>query len=118
MTETPHYTRPMRSHGGSSRDDVLNEPDWAITHSHRIGFRDRDDRHPAYTHIGDDWDPEQEREFLAQAKQEAEELSKKLGEHGLINVRDYMSKQEVCTSVSQTSLLALIPDCSLPRIII
>lgn len=118
MTETPHYTRPTRSHGGSSTDDVLNEPDWAITHSHRIGFRDRDDRHPACTHIGDDWDPEQEREFLAQAKQEAEELSKKLGEHGLINVRDYMSKQEVCTSVSQTSLLALIPDCSLPRIII
>ncbi|CAI7566087.1 unnamed protein product [Penicillium palitans] len=94
MTATPHYTRPTRIHGGSSRDDVLNEPDWAITHSHRIGFRDRDDRHPAYTHIGDDWDPEQEREFLAQAKQEAEELSKKLGEHDLITVRDYMNKQE------------------------
>ncbi|CAI7581769.1 unnamed protein product [Penicillium crustosum] len=92
MAATPHYTYPKRS--GSSRDDVLNEPDWAITHSHRIGFRDRDDRHLAHTHTGDDWDPEQEREFLAQAKQEAEELSKKLREHDLINVRDYRNKQE------------------------
>lgn len=113
MAATPHYTYPKRS--GSSRDDVLNEPDWAITHSHRIGFRDRDDRHLAHTHTGDDWDPEQEREFLAQAKQEAEELSKKLREHDLINVRDYRNKQEVRTSVSQTSLLSLISGCSFSR---
>lgn len=102
MAATPHYTHPTRNHGGSSKDDVLNEPDWAMTHRHRIGFRDRDDRRPAYTHTGDDWDLEQEREFLAQAKQESEELNKKLGEHDLISVRDYMDKQEVRSSVSQT----------------
>lgn len=31
---TPHYTCPTRSHGGSSKNNVLNEPDWAgITRS-------------------------------------------------------------------------------------
>ncbi|KAF3014890.1 hypothetical protein E8E15_004993 [Penicillium rubens] len=84
----------MRSHAGASEEDVLNEPDWVITHNHRIGFRDRDNRHPAYTHVGDDWGPEQEQEFLAQAKKEADELNKKLVEHDLITVRDYMDKQE------------------------
>jgi hypothetical protein len=98
---TPHYTRPMRSHAGASEEDVLNEPDWVITHNHRIGFRNRDNRHPAYTHVGDDWGPEQEQEFLAQAKKEADELNKKLVEHDLITVRDYMDKQEVRTNVSQ-----------------
>lgn len=41
MAATPHYTPPDRSHSGSSKDDIENEPDWAKTHNHRIGFRDR-----------------------------------------------------------------------------
>ncbi|KAJ5200635.1 hypothetical protein N7491_008559 [Penicillium cf. griseofulvum] len=94
MAVTPQYTVPMRSGSGCSEDDIENEPDWVLTHNHRIGFGNRDDRHPAYTHIGDDWHPEDEREFLAQAKKEADELNKKLGEHELINVRHYMEKQE------------------------
>lgn len=98
MAANLHYTRPTRSQLGTSEDDTRNEPDWVKTHNHRIGFRDRNDRHPGYTHIGDDWDTEQEREFLAQAKKEADELNKKLGEHDLTTVRDYMAKQEVSTN--------------------
>lgn len=95
MVASPQYTRPDRSHVGSSADDILNEPDWAKTHNHRIGFRDRDDRHPGFTHHGDDWSSEEERKFLAQAKEEAEELGRKLGKHDLLDVREFMNRQEV-----------------------
>lgn len=99
MAAKPHYTRPDRRHGGSSENDIRNEPDWAKTHNHRIGFRDRNDRHPGLTHHGEEWSSEEEREFLAQARKEAEELGKKLGEHDLLNVREFMTKQEVCACV-------------------
>lgn len=96
MTATaPHYTRPDRSQVGSSEEAIRNEPDWAQTHSHRIGYRDRNDRHPGFTHHGEEWTSEQ-REFLAQAREEAQELKKRLGEHDLTTVRDFMTKQEVC----------------------
>lgn len=96
MAATPHYTRPDRSHGGSSKDDIQNETDWAKTHNHRIGFRDRNDRHPGYTHIGDEWNTEQERQFLVQAKNQANELKAELEGDDLTNVRDFMTKHEVC----------------------
>jgi nitrate reductase (NAD(P)H) len=97
MATTPHYTRPNRSHGGSSLEEIKNEPDWSTTHKYRIGFRDRHDRHTGYTHAGDDT-PE-ERGFLAQAKKEAEKLQEELGERQLINVREFMTKQEVCLNL-------------------
>lgn len=97
MAPKPHYTRPNRSHGGSSKDDIQNEPDWVKTHNHHIGFRDHNDRRPGYTHIGDDCNTEHEREFLAQAKKEADELNKELEEQDLTNVREFMTKEEVCT---------------------
>lgn len=97
MASSPHYTRPDRSHLGSTADEILKEPEWSKTHGHRIGFRDRNDRFPGFTHQGDEWRTEQEREFLEQAKQEAQELGTRLGKHDLTNVRDFMTKQEVCT---------------------
>lgn len=36
---------------------------------------------PKYTYIGDDWNVKHEQEYLAQAKKEAEECDKELGEH-------------------------------------
>lgn len=95
MVGKPHYTSPNTSHQGSSEQDIQNEPDWSKTHNHRIGFRDRNDRHPGLTHHGEEWASEQERVFLEQARKEAEELGKELGEHDLINVREFMTKQEV-----------------------
>lgn len=96
MVSTVHYVRPNKGHRASSESDILNEPDWAQTHNHRIGFRDRNDRRPGITHHGEEWTSEQEREFLAQARKEAKELGEKLGEHDLLNVREFMTKQEVC----------------------
>lgn len=95
MAPQPHYTQPSRSHPGSSADDILNEPDWLKTYAHRIGFRDRNDRHPGLTHHGDEWDTQEKRTFSTQAKKEAEDLDKELGEHDLLSVRDFMTKQEV-----------------------
>lgn len=96
MQGTPlHYTRPNRSFMGSSKDDIQDEPDWSNTHNNRIGFRDRNERHPGFTHIGDEWNKEEERQFLAEAKNEADELQKELGNRNLINVRMFMNKQQV-----------------------
>lgn len=104
---TPHYTRPDRSHGGSSKDDIQNEPEWVKTHNHRIGFRDRNDRHPGHTHIGDEWNTEQEREFLVQAKKETDKLNTELEERDLINIRDFMTKQEVRMALSLPCVFGL-----------
>ncbi|KAJ5244640.1 hypothetical protein N7489_004736 [Penicillium chrysogenum] len=93
-TAKPHYTRPNRSHGGSSKGEIQDEPDWVRTHNHRIGFRDRNDRHAGLTHAGDDWNTEQQRQFLIQAKEEAEELGTELSDKKLIDVREFMTKQE------------------------
>lgn len=97
MVTTPHYTRPNRSHAGSSLEEIKNEPDWTTTHKYRIGFRDRNDRHTGHTHIGDECITPEERDLLAQAKNEAEKLEEELGEQDLINVREFMTKQEVCS---------------------
>lgn len=102
-TATPHHTRPNRSHAGSSKEEVQNEPNWVQTHNHRIGFRDENDRHPGLTHVGDDWHTEQQRHFLAQAKKAAEELSTELKDEKLIDVREFMTKQEVRSKASEES---------------
>lgn len=96
--ESVHYTRPNRSHNGSSEADIQSESNWSKTHNHRIGFRDRNGRPPGYTHIGDEWNTEDEREFLAQAREKATELNLELKGHDLINIRELMAKQEVCST--------------------
>ncbi|EPS27518.1 hypothetical protein PDE_02461 [Penicillium oxalicum 114-2] len=95
MAIKAHYTNPDRTHSGSSQEEIRNEPDWAQTNHDRIGFRTNDDRHRGFTHAGDDtWDVEEQREFLAWAKKESEQLRQEIQEHQLVNVREFMSKQE------------------------
>ncbi|EED24630.1 nitrate reductase, putative [Talaromyces stipitatus ATCC 10500] len=95
MPTTPHYTRPNRSHGGASAEEIQDEPDWTKSHKHRIGFREHStERHTGYTHAGDDWISSEERDFLAQARKEAEELEEEIGQKDLVNVREFMTKQE------------------------
>lgn len=105
MATTPHHTRPNRSHAGSSVEEIRNEPDWTTTHKYRIGFRDRNDRHTGYTHAGDDTITSEMQDFLAQAREEAEELEGELGKKELINVREFMTKQEA--SIQYTSFVYL-----------
>ncbi len=96
----PHHTHPDRSHAGSSKEEIQNEPDWVHTHNHRIGFRDKDDRHPGLTHVGDECHTEKQRQFLDQAKKEAAELRRQITNKELINIREFMEKQEVRTSIA------------------
>lgn len=100
MATTPHYTLPNRSHVGSSVEEIKNEPDWSTTYKYRIGFRDKHDRHTGYTHAGDEWITPEERDFLAHAKKEAEKLQEELGGKELIDVREFMTQQEVCSDSS------------------
>lgn len=117
MTETatpshiPPHTHPDRNHAGSSKEEIQNEPDWVQTHNHRIGFRDQNDRHPGFTHVGDECHTEQQRQFLEQAKREAEELSREITNKELINIREFMEKQEVRTIIASVDF----PSC--PRLI-
>lgn len=110
-TTKPHYTRPDRSHGGSSQGEIQDEPDWVQTHTHRIGFRDINDRHTGLTHAGDDWNTEQQRQFLIQAKEEAEELGTELKDKKLVDVREFMTKQEVRFRIFAESPVHSLHDC-------
>lgn len=89
------YRVKRTSHPGSSKDDIANEPDWATTHPHRIGYRDRYDRIPGLVHGGDESESEEEAEFLQKAEEEHQELVDEYRRHDLINFREAINKQEV-----------------------
>ncbi|KAL4941748.1 hypothetical protein BDV06DRAFT_175761 [Aspergillus oleicola] len=74
---------------GASDLEILSEPDWARTHSHRIGTRTRDARFMGLTHTGD----EALDELEETAEENLEELRKKVREGGLVTARDVMTKQ-------------------------
>ncbi|KAL4917811.1 hypothetical protein BDW62DRAFT_217822 [Aspergillus aurantiobrunneus] len=74
---------------GASSLEILSEPDWAQTHSHRVGTRCRDARFLGVTHHGDE--ALSELEEIAQEK--LDELRQKVREGGLVTIRDFMSKQ-------------------------
>ncbi|EAW12912.1 putative nitrate reductase [Aspergillus clavatus NRRL 1] len=81
----------MPPHPAGATDlDILNEPDWTQTHSHRVGLRNRDQRFPGLTHESDDWRYELEKE----AEQHAAELRAKAQRGELLTVRDFLEKQE------------------------
>lgn len=94
MMDSIYSTRP-KGQPGSSEEDILNEPDWTKVHSHRVGFRDRDDRFPGLTHHGDEWKYELEKE----AEEKEEELREKVVRGELLTVRDLMTMQEVSGTV-------------------
>lgn len=83
----------MADRTGATDMDIFNEPDWARTHGHRVGMRDRNDRYPGMTHSGDDWRYEIEQE----AAEKIEELRQLAADGNLLTVRDFMNKQEVST---------------------
>lgn len=107
-TSKPHDTCPDRSHGGSTKEEIQDEPDWIQTHNHRIGFRDENDRRPGLTHVGDERHTEQQRQFLTQAAEEAEELRTDIKAHKLVGIREFMTKQEVRSGGWQSAAAVLI----------
>ncbi len=92
MPSIPHYTKSI-NHPGSSEQEILDEPDWEKTHSHRIGIRDRENRYPGFTHLGDEW--KHEIEFEERAKQKEDDLLARVEKGDLVTVRDVMQMQEV-----------------------
>ncbi|EIT81664.1 sulfite oxidase, molybdopterin-binding component [Aspergillus oryzae 100-8] len=80
---------PLTSQPGASYLEILNEPDWTRTHSHRVGTRDRDARYIGLTHGGDEipYDLEEV------AEEKLNELRQKVERGELVTVRDIMTKQ-------------------------
>lgn len=95
MGSIPHHTW-TRDHPGSTKEEILEEPEWQTARGHRIGFRDRESRAAGLTSIGDE--SREDREFWEQARKKAEQLKEELGKGKLMTVRDFMTKQEVSTT--------------------
>lgn len=96
------YRTWTTGHPGCSKEEILEEPEWQTARGHRIGFQDRESRAAGLTNIGDE--SKEDREFWEQARKKAEELKEELGKGKLLTVRDFMTKQEVCTTYPYCSL--------------
>ncbi|KAM5429678.1 hypothetical protein McanMca71_007106 [Microsporum canis] len=80
---------PSIKHPGASDLEILNEPDWTRTHSHRVGTRGRDARFMGVTHEGDDYHDE-----LEEVDEKIQELREKVARGELVTVRDIMTDQK------------------------
>ncbi|KAI5201802.1 hypothetical protein E4T39_05045 [Aureobasidium subglaciale] len=88
------YRTYVKSHPGSTKEEIENEPDWS-TAKHHIGYRNRHDRVPGLVHSGDDSDSEDSQDsFLKEAAEESAELQQEIKSHQLINFREAKQKQE------------------------
>lgn len=90
-----------KKHPGASGLEILNEPDWTKTHSHRVGTRGRDARFIGLTHGGD----EKVQELEEIAEETLNELREKVKKGELVTVRDIMQKQMVRSSSKHQSVL-------------
>ena len=96
MPPIPHRIT-VRSHQGSSLEDVENETKWGSGHQHRVGFRNDQNRVPGLTHSGDEGEEDSDLSKAIDAKEsyvkyadpveEAEEGKK------LVNFRDLINSQ-------------------------
>lgn len=79
------------THQGASGLEILNEPDWTQTHSHRVGTRDRDARFIGFTNAGD----EKSKDLEEISEETLDQLREKVRKGELVTVRDIMQKQIV-----------------------
>ena len=105
----PHRVR-LKSHPGSSGQDIKDEPDWQTSHEHRIGYRNRQDRVPGLTHAADEGDAipdlvnrssrsgtesdESKGVFENEADEKLRELKTKESHGELVNFRDLIKNQQ------------------------
>jgi nitrate reductase (NAD(P)H) len=106
MPPIPHRTH-HKAHPGSNQDEIDNEPDWKAGGNHRIGFRNKHNRFPGLTHVGDD----EEQEFEHEALGKITNLQSKIKKGELVNFRDVIKNQEVnhmiCTGLKQVTEISL-----------
>lgn len=80
----------VKDHPGSSAQEIDDEPDWSSGHTHRIGFKNRDDRVPGVTHKRNDYSEE-----IKRAKEQLRQLREEAKGGKLVNFRDLIESQEV-----------------------
>lgn len=78
-------------HPGSSRAEILNEPDWAESRSHQPGFKDCYGRYAGSADIGDSFDETGER---LTARKKVFELEKRATTGQLLNFREIVNEQK------------------------
>lgn len=95
----------VRDHPGSSEKDLQAEPDWSANSSeHRIGFKNRQDRRPGFTHANDEQDDdvpdlsrssssEGDSDYEAEAKAKYDELLSEEHQGKLVNFRDVVEHE-------------------------
>jgi len=95
----------VRDHPGSSEKELQAEPDWsANTSEHRIGFKNRQDRRPGFTHASDEQEvkiPNLSRssssggdsDYGGEAKAKYEELLSEEHQGKLVNFRDIVKHE-------------------------
>jgi hypothetical protein len=61
-------------HPGSSPQDIEEEPDWDGAHDHRIGYCNKDQRYPEFTHDCDQRGDEEDKKFAEEAMRKYRDL--------------------------------------------
>ena len=85
----------VRSHPGSTHQEISNEPDWGGGHEHRVGFRNLQNRVPGLTHSGDEReDSDESQDVVEEAAKKYHDFAEKVEEGKLVNFRDVINAQE------------------------
>ena len=87
----------VKTHPGSSEDDIKNEPDWSSSNDHRIGFLNLQNRIPGLTHSGDEQSDDEDNEHSEEieAIRRFQSLKEKKDHGELINFRDIVENEKV-----------------------
>ena len=85
----------VSQHPGSSAEDIADEPEWTSKHSHRVGYRNEDERLPGLTHEGDSREDDVD-DYEDEAIERYKELRERVRKGDLVNFQDVMKSQPVC----------------------
>ena len=91
MTRAQAGKRPtiiVRPHPGSTWEEILNEPDWAVSRPHRPGHKDPQGRYAGSTHISADFAEKEE------AQAELRDLEARAQKGELLNFREIIDLQK------------------------
>src|SRR5436305_2795774 len=85
----------VSQHPGSSAEEIADEPAWTSKHSHRVGYRNEDERFPGLTHEGDSREDDAD-DYEGEAIEKYKELRERVRKGDLVNFQDVMKSQPVC----------------------
>lgn len=91
MTRALSGKRPtiiVRPHPGSTWEEILNEPDWAVSRPHRPGHKDPQGRYAGSTHVSEDFAEKE------QAQVELRDLEERARKGELLNFREIIDLQK------------------------